>query len=201
LARLTFTDYLQNFPFWLVDIAPIELAAIPIFLPLSGFSSITAPEIRAEVETIVEGNWHPPRKVIKGATLSSITLTRGVTFFNSDFWRWISAAIHGDTEVFQTTRFGLRIGGPTPRRMLMLIHFFARLPFGGDAGINPDTPPLANIGPFEFLARLPARAFLLTGCIPTRYKTGSDFDARSGEISLSELEFELEGIEEIALTA
>lgn len=184
-----------------MDIAPIELAALPIFLPLSGFASITAPEIRAEVETIVEGNWIFPRKVIKSASLSAITLTRGVTFFNSDFWRWIMAAIHGDTEVFQTKRLGLRIGGPTPRRTLMLIHFFSKLPFGGDNGINPDTPAVASVGPFEFMARMPARAFLLTGCIPTRYKTGSDYDARSGDISISELEFEFEGLEEIALSA
>lgn len=186
-----------------MDVAPIELASLPIFLPISGFSYITAPEMRANAETIVEGNWHYPRKVLKDGALSSITLQRGVTFFNSDFWRWFNAALHGNTEVFDTKLFGLRIGGPSPRRTLLLIHFFARNPFGGDNAQNTfgTGPPLLPVGPFEFFLRLPARAFLLQGCIPTRYKVGSDFDARSSDISISELEFELEGIEEIALSA
>ena len=48
---------------------------------------------------------------------------------------------------------------------------------------------------------MPARAFLLKDCIPTRYKMGSDFDATSGQVSIAELEIHPHYIEEIALAA
>lgn len=47
--------------------------------------------------------------------------------------------------------------------------------------------------------RIPAKAWLLYGCIPTRYKTASDFDASSSAVSLAELDLEYERFEEISL--
>ena len=57
----------------------------------------------------------------------------------------------------------------------------------------------AGIGPFEFANRLPARAWLLHGCLPIRYLAGSDFDASSGAVSIQELEVQPEYIEEFSL--
>lgn len=56
-----------------------------------------------------------------------------------------------------------------------------------------------GIGPFEFATRIPARAWLLHNCLPTRYKSGSDFDAANAQVSLQELEVMPEQIEEFSL--
>ena len=56
-----------------------------------------------------------------------------------------------------------------------------------------------GVGPFEFAARIPAKAWLLHGAIPMRYKAGTDFDASSGAISLMQCELAVEMVEEIAL--
>lgn len=58
---------------------------------------------------------------------------------------------------------------------------------------------MAGIGPFEFATRIPARAWLLHNCLPTRYKAGSDFDAATSAVSLQELEVQPEMIEEFSL--
>lgn len=182
-----------------MDIAPLTLDGLPVFTPLFGFSNITAPELQVEVHQFEEGNQLFSRKVIKRANVSPMTLTRGATFVDSDFWRWTMASLYGDTKVL----FGLpKIGGSSPRRDLLLIHFFSRNPFPGNAASGVvENAVNQSIGPFEFLGRIPARAFLLQGCIPTRYKTGGDFDARSGEVSLMELDIEVERFEQISLTA
>lgn len=234
MARTFLSDYLQVFPFWLADIGPLASASLPILTPIAGFATITAPEIVADVETFKEGNWMFARNVIKSGSVSPMTLTRGVSYFEADFYYWIKAALYGDTEQFESTVPGLNIGGPTYRRNLMLIHFFSRSvanpPKGGDrsqlagdalraslltAGVgSADIAAGAGLGsvlfgltalagaagvPFEFAARLPARAFILNGCIPKRYKSGSDFDASSGSISIAELDIEVETVEQLGL--
>lgn len=58
---------------------------------------------------------------------------------------------------------------------------------------------MVGLGPFQFATRIPARAWLLHNCLPTRYKAGSDFDASTASISLQELEVQPEHIEEFSL--
>lgn len=53
--------------------------------------------------------------------------------------------------------------------------------------------------PSIFVARIPARAWLLKGCIPVRYKAGSDFDGASSEISIMEIEMSVDSMSEISL--
>ena len=196
-----------------------------------------------ELQDITEGNWHFTRKVIKKASVDAMTLTRGVTFFDSDFWRWMIAAITGDPQGFQSRSpafSAISIGGPTPRRTLILIQFFARNPIstsltssaatalvaanagfitanipgnlgkaivgtlaagGAGAGLVGKIGRGAAFGPFEFAVRMPAKAWILHDCLPTRYKAGGDFDARTSDISIMELEIQPEMIEELSLTA
>lgn len=226
MARSAYSDYLQVFPFWLFDVAPIEGISVPIFNPLSGFATVTAPGMSFETVDVSEANWLFRKKVIKKADIDPITLTKGVTFYDSDFWRWAIAAITGDPAGFQIRSLfnTLSIGGPTPRRNLILIQFFARNPLSVSAGgalaaVNAGlvTAGLgvrgaitlaaatavgaSGFGPFEFTPRLPAKAWILHDCIPTRFKTGSDFDARSGEVSIAEIEFQPEMIEELSLAS
>jgi hypothetical protein len=136
MARSSLTDYLQNYSFWLMDVAPIEPLALPIFTPLMGFSSITAPEMTIEVQEITEANWLYGRKVAKRASVNDITLTRAAKWYDSDFYKWIMATLSGNTGGRGSgTHRSLAIGGATPRRTLLLVNFLAHspLPTGGAA--------------------------------------------------------------------
>lgn len=224
-----------------MDVAPVEPLAIPVFTPLFGFQSITAPELTLETFDVNEGNSLFSKKVVKKGDVSALTLTRGASFIDSDFWRWTMSALRGSTAagtigISSTLGIG-SIGGPTPRRDLVLIQYFKQQPFAktnsdgsrsafataiavaGNVGLLTGTAATKNsaagvaqvlassalasssIGPFETYAKLPARAWLLEGCIPTRYKAGSDFDATSGQISMMELDVAVERMEEISLTS
>jgi hypothetical protein len=233
MARSALSDLLQVYPFWIMDAGPSEAFSLPLFTPIFGFSTITSPEISVETRDINEGNWPYTKKVVCRASVGNIVLTRGITFADADFWRWIIAAIEGSTGGIAVGGTGLlNIGGPTYRRRMLLIHFFARNPFGtpeaaiaatalGLAGIEAVAPSVFGVagagtnvvfaalqglgapapGPFEFAARVPAKAYMLYGCIPVRYKTGTDFDASSGAVSIAELEMAVEAIEEYSLTS
>jgi len=56
-------------------------------------------------------------------------------------------------------------------------------------------------GQFEVAARIPAKAWLIYGAIPVRYKAAGDFDAMSSAISIQPLELAIEMIEEVSLAA
>lgn len=56
-----------------------------------------------------------------------------------------------------------------------------------------------SMGPFQFASWMPARAWLLHGCIPVNYKSSNDFDANSAGISLMELEVQPEYAEEFSI--
>ena len=231
MARSAITDFLQDYPFWLMDVAPIETLGLPIFTPLFGFSRITSPEIVAEFDTINEGNWFFSKKVLRRASVSPMTLARGVSWPDSDFWRWILFGLTGDpNEVRFPAVIGAQIGGVTPRRTMILIHFMSRSPFSpsatraisatavgaaalavgitegavtgaiGAGAANAALFATEGFGPFEVAARVPAKAYVLKGCIPTRYKVGSDFDAQSSQVSIAELDMQVEHLEEISLT-
>ncbi len=223
-------DYLQNYPFWMMDVGPIDFIGLPIFTPLFGFSSITSPVVSLSVRRIKEGNWPFLRKVVTEANIAPIICRRAAHFLDSDFWRWINATIHGDV--------GVAMAGPSPRRNLLLIHFFSRGPFanntinaivggvglttlaGGtaamasaeekisDASIVSGTSASVMAGGFtassaarQQAVRIPARAWVLYGSLPVRYKPATDFDAASGDMSIQELEIEYERFEEISLAA
>jgi hypothetical protein len=263
--RSTLQDRLLTRSFWLMDVAPLEALALPVFNPLFGFSSISGPEITLETEMIKEGNWPFPVPVVKSGSLGNITMTRGSLFFDSDFWRWITAATQGDTEALQSKLYGLaavlstasaetlsfnnaretvsfsvalglalglgvagipKVGGPTYRRDMLLIQYFTKAPTnpiataalaatgialttglatlssslalgGATAGraLNLEASGSAQL---KTLGMLPAKAWKLRGCVPTRYKVG-DFDASASEVSILEMEMAVSGIEEISL--
>lgn len=238
MARSSLTDYLQAYPFWLMDIAPIEPLALPIFTPLLGFSAITAPEISVEIQDVTEANWFFRRKIVKGGDVSNMTLSRASKWYDNDFYKWVLAALSGNTGG-QGPLHVHSIGGATPRRDLLLVHFLSRspLPAGaaqaavatagllaiqgtgtaltgnpasllsaaaiGGAAANAASIGFSAIGkplgPFEFAPRLPAKAWVLYGCVPARYRSAGDFDASDGAISIQELEIAVESWDELSL--
>lgn len=229
--RSALTDYLQNYPFWLMDIAPISPLAIPLFTPLLGFSSISAPEVNIEIQDITEANWFFKRKVVKGGDVGNMTLMRASKWYDSDFYKWTLAALAGNTGGRGSLR-ALSTGGATPRRDLLLVHFLSRSPLPAGAelgaaaaagvlalqgtataltlgrpaiGVGANIASIASsvagapLGPFEFAPRIPAKAWVLYGCIPARYKPAGDFDATDAGISIQELEIAVESWDELSL--
>jgi hypothetical protein len=180
-----------------------------------------------EMYDITEGNSMFRKKVVKKADVDSMTLTRGVTFWDSDFYKWAMAALTGNTSGVKVGSVQVgSVGGVTPRRNLMLIHFFSRYPgaaaasiagslitagaaqsrgavsggtAGGIARIAAQVA-IGSFGPADVAAHIPARAWMLYDCMPTRFKSGGDFDAATGNISIAELDIQPEVIEEISLS-
>lgn len=238
MARSNAVDYFQVYPFWLMDVAPIEALSLPIFTPLLGFSSITAPEMTLEVVDVEEANALYRRKVVKGGQVNSIVLSRASSWYESDFYKWILAAVSGTTGG-HGGGFGALgnggIGGVTPRRSLLLVQFLSRAPFDVGTGLAAGAlaagvtvavagansggavaaaGAVANVaaqaavgalmvklGPAEVAPRLPGKAWMLYGALPSRYKVGGDFDASSSAVSISELEIAYEYFDEISLFA
>lgn len=235
MARTLLADRLQAHCFYLMDVFPIESIALPVFSPLLGFSSITAPELTLETTEVREGNWFFPRKVVKGGTVRTMTVMRGAVFYDADFYKWVMATLLGDTTGRRWFGTGISaISGPTPRRRLVLIQFLPRSPAslavttglavggllalaGGAGGTTAIVPAgiaatrlgatafqlgsgNGSIGPFEFAPRIPAKAWILHGCLPSRYKAAGDFEATNAEVSQMELDIESEGFEEISLS-
>lgn len=243
-TRNAMFDPLRASRFWLFDVAPVDSLTMPIFQPMAGFSAVSSPEITIETTEIREANYPFTRKVVKHADVATLTLARGVTFYNSDFFNWMKIAISGNTGAGSTSG-GLvklnQIGGITYRRTLVLIHFFRNFGIPGvrfdndlsrkvaagaatlatgaaisaATGVLLDDPIAGGLSavnlalttgfgalqPNTLGIKVPARAFLLQNCIPVRYKSGSDFDAGSGDVSIQELDIAVEMMEEISLAA
>lgn len=180
MARQRLLDKMQAYPFWLFDASGAAGNVLfSVFDPTLAFTSATSPEINVELRDIKPGNWEYQRRVVKGASVSPITLGRGVNFYDSDFYNWITNAIRGIQPV---------------RRNLALVHFLSWRVLRqavGEGGIGPEQ------GGSSLIERVPGRVWMLYNCVPTRYKAGSDFDATSSDVSIQELEVQPEHIVEM----
>ena len=143
MPRSALSDHLQVYRFWLADITPLDSLSLPILNPLIGFSSITAPEITGDVLTIPEGNWAFPRKITTRANLSSITMKRGCTVYDRDFYNWMMHTLLGKSQssvqgLINTGLDFISSGSinPSPRRNLLLIQYFPRNPVASLSGLS-----------------------------------------------------------------
>jgi phage tail-like protein len=196
MARARLDDVMQVHPFWVFDAGILGGNVLfPVFDPALAFSSASSPEIEVEQKEIRVGNWEFPRRHVKAANTAPITLSRGVRFWDSDMYKWITSAIAGKAPV---------------RRSLCMIHFLG-LRSGVGAGavaagavVGAATGGLggaaggAIVGSF-IDDRIPGRVWMLHDCIPTRYKAGGDFDASTGAVSIQELEIQPEHIVEVTV--
>jgi phage tail-like protein len=185
MPRQRYLDLLQTFPFWCFDAN--GFSGNPLFSildPALGFSACTMPEVSVEMREVQPGNWEYKRRAVKTADVAPITLSRGARFYDSDFWIWIHNAITGKQPL---------------RRNLMLVHFMGYRPLSETlpadvSGNFPDENAVTSLA-----TRLPARAWALVGCVPTRYKAGGDFDANTSDVSIQELELQPEFVEEVTI--
>lgn len=175
LGRNRLADLLQSYSFWVFDATgPIGGTTLfSVFDPVLGFVSASAPELSIETQSIQAGNFEFPYFYVKSAKAASITLTRGVRWYDSDFYVWMLNAIRGRHPM---------------RRNLVLVQFM---------GLKTSNGLGTEIGQLSLVERIPARAWYLHQCIPVRYKAGSDFDAKSADVSIAELEIQPETIDEL----
>lgn len=210
-------DHLQSFKFHLMDVSLSATSLVPVFIPVIGFSAVTTPEMTAEIESVKEGNSEFPRKLIRGASVSTITCQRGATFYDADFWRWTIACVKGG-------------GSLSRRKNLLLVHLMnanlvemikrknvagaiATSAVGAGLAVSTGVSlagrgTISEIVQIELglvgvgaLVSIPARAWFLQRCKATRIKGGSDFDATDSGVSIQELDIECEFFEEFSLTA
>jgi hypothetical protein len=69
---------------------------------------------------------------------------------------------------------------------------------GGGVGVGA-TVGIGGLGPFAISPKLPARGWVLHGCVPVSYRAASDFTAQSGQVSVMNLEVQPEYVEEWSL--
>ena len=238
MARNIINDKLMSHQFHLLDV-DFSMSVPPFVLtPAAGFSAITAPEIQIATEEITEGTDPFVHHILGKATANTITLQRGVSAFNSDFWRWMSACLLGNKPDNGTVLGFLKdvvtLQGPKipgKRRDMLLLHFTDMSPGGffeaissadgaGDIlragvlagvqgaaagaflGLQTLSDLTSGLGGFLDLGvvNVPGKAYMLFGCLPTRYKPASDFDANASEISLEELDLNFHRFEEFSIS-
>jgi phage tail-like protein len=192
LRQNRINDYLTNFRFHVMDIT----MSVPQVFNLSfGFKYVSSPSISLDVKEVKEGTFEYPRKLIRGAKVEDVVLHRGVKFFDSDFYDWISTAVKGGA------RGGSTLGSNNLafRRNLLLIQY-SDITTGLPATNSTNGTPFAA---FSFTAYtslvnfVPARAWRMYDCLPVGYKAATDFDALASEISIAELTVSPRYIEEI----
>lgn len=185
--HLRLSDYLSTLHFHLIDVS-FQIPAV--FNLAFGFRYCSGPEITVDTKEIKEGTYEYRKFVVHGASAGAITLHQGAQFFNSDFYSWVRSAVKGTKSY---------------RRNFMLIQFSDVSPFGVGSsgqgflgGVGGDLLNAA-IPLNDLVSRVPARSWMLSGCIPTHYKAASDFDPMSSDISIMELTLQPQSIEEFSM--
>jgi len=137
MPRGIFNDRLSAHQFHLLDV-DFSLAVPPwVLLPSAGFSSISAPEVTIETHEIKEGTDPFVHHTLGKASMNSITLSKGVSVFNSDFWRWTMGCLKGNPtsqdNLFQFLGQVATLQAPPipgKRRNLILMHLTGISPGG-----------------------------------------------------------------------
>lgn len=186
-------DLLTSYRFHVMD---VSFSNPSVFSLSYGFRFASAPEIQIDVKEFKEGNFEYPRKVISGAKVSDISFHRGASFFDSDFYDWVRTAIKGNAgAASDISVLGLKIPTVNYRKNLLLIQY-------SDLSTGAGNGTLLGLS-FQSVTQLvqyvPARAWMLYDCIPTSYKTGTDFDAVGPDISIMEMTVSPRYVEEFSL--
>lgn len=188
MPRPAFLELLQSYPFWVFDPGVLGGTFLPsVFDPALAFASCSSPEVVAETYQIKQLVSRHRRPIVRSANTSAISLTRGVRWWDSDFYMWMTAALRGERGA---------------RKTIFLVHFLTtRLLTVADK--RPGQAGRLNMQPETGLnilsTRIPARAWVLRGCLPVKYKAGNDFDANSAEVSVAQLDIQPESFDEVTV--
>ena len=183
MARAASQDKLQNYRYHVKMIpgGPYEGDLSDLGAVEAGFKSVTIPQITTETTNYREGIYTYARKFGGPPTVETVTLTRGAAIGDTKFIDWIFAKIEGreyraDMDIYHMPSTAIRKDSNGPGRLN-----------------NPSTLP----------DRWEAKSltYRCYDCQPSRVKVAGDLDEDSGEVSIAEVEVELESFEIIQSTA
>jgi len=204
VARPLTDNYFQNFRFHVLDVT-LSRGALDLPLlalsPQLGFQTVSAPTINVEVTQIRPGNSPFPVSVAKEASISNVTLTRGVLTGDQEFYSWIRQAIYGRGAFRRTLLLVqmhrmLRGDDGTLARFGDLGAIVATsLGLGAAGAIGDGVATVADAAGLD--VDLYARIWTLWDAIPVRYQPAGTFDANDEGITLQELELDVEFVSEI----
>lgn len=130
--------------------------------PAAGFNLCTLPDMTIGMVEYQEGIYTYRRKYPGEVTFTPVTLSKGVVKTDSAFFEWVRAC--AENKSYRTN--------------ITIKHFHrddVSDTFGG-----------------QFNNSTPSREYQCFNCLPTRVKPGSDFDSLGAEISIEEIDFEIE---------
>ena len=170
MARPATTDYLQGFRFHVTKIGGQggpEFENTAMNGGQAGFQSVTLPEISADVVEYREGIFKYTKKFQGLPTVSSMTLMRGIALGDTTFFEWIMGGLNG-----------------TEYRCNLEVRQFARSSTRSTTQTQVDYDSITNF-----------RSLKAYECVPTRVKGMADLDATSADVSMAEVDIELEYFE------
>jgi phage tail-like protein len=195
VARSRLTDLLQSYSFWVFDASGFQGNPLfTVFDPVLGFSACTLPKISVDIETIQPGNWEYQHKVVKTAKVDAVTLSRGARYWDSDFYLWLTNAIKGIQPIRRNIVIVQFLGYRLIRKLIEGTGEAVGSKSAVDGEVLINTSGIAGVP----LDRIPGRAWFCGDCIPTRYNPG-DLDANSSDVTIMELDFEPEYVEEMTI--
>lgn len=145
----------------------------------AGFQACTTPSATVDVAPYREGHYVYTRKFPGIPTMEPLTLSRGVTFKDTQFWHWLQDVIEGNGEY---------------REDVTIKHFHRKALPGvtqrGGGGQLPNTSAQALD-----LQNGPYRAYELFNAFPPAHKVAGDLDSTASEISIMTMGLEYESFE------
>jgi len=151
------TDYFHNFRFHVTCEGPGGIDYIGA--TEAGFNMCSIPEMTLEAVEYREGIWSYTRKFPGLATVSEVTLGRGVTRSETKFFAWAIKAIEGGAY-----------------RATMTIYHFHRV----------GKEPAEQASPRDDLTN--ARQIKCEEALPVRLKPAADLDAMTSDVSIAEMD-------------
>lgn len=142
--------------------------------PGAGFSAVTTPEATVESVEYKEGQMIYTRKYPGNATVSDITMSRGVARRDSSFWDWLRVVVEGSGEY---------------RATLQIKHFHR------DTALPRSFPATGDQNATNLAVDRPARTYICYEAFPIRHKVAADLDATASEISVMEMDIAYENFE------
>ena len=134
----------------------------------AGFSTCTSPKFELASKEVKEGTWEFPRVFCTGATVQTLTLSKGLIKTETGFYLWILNAMRG----------------MLTRRTIEIVAY-DREPRNSRAWLRAETLPSTS-----------SCVWKLYNCYPLAYRSSQGFDADSGKILVSELDIHYEWFEE-----
>jgi len=180
MARAITEDFLQNFRFQ-VEMAN-QAGSFNYFTGdsasnadrpggVAGFQSCTLPEISSEATEYREGTFKYTRKFNGVASVTDVSLMRGLALNDSALFSWMMDAIGGGES-----------------RADIAIKQFSR----GALTVLENGVSVPGEGDYAEADGAQTRIYTCFNAIPIRYKPGADLDATSSEVSVQELDLAIE---------